>query len=357
MRKIHLPAALIALAVLTLAAILLLNGTGTLSQLQFPGLPPAPSEPPSHAQSQPPSQSPPPAGCGPLKIYILNVSQADAILVITPQNKTVLIDSGSGMKPNSSSNLAAFLQRNGITRIDDFILSHYHEDHIGGVEDVFGQAEVGTIYDNGNCGNYSSGVQKKLQAYEKLVHYVAVEGDMDIAVDSCLSQSTLVVAYDRPQGCWPSGKETSNENENSVMPRLVYGNTSFFFAADCESNCEAELVRQGTQLRSDFLKVGHHGSRSSTAYAHAAAPESAVISPLVDPILEPKNRGSRCLACRLVSDRRLHQWLLVVLDTPTTEQNIHIVLSSLSFANRRDGSPIDALHPRGGTLSRAVTVG
>lgn len=209
-----------------------------------------------------PSQPIPP-GCGLLKIYIINVSQADSILIITPRNKTILIDAGSAMRPNSSSNAIAFLQRMGVSRIDVLIATHYHEDHIGGMKQVFDNFEVGTVYDNGNCGGYSSAVQETFQQYEKQYTHVIVSKDMDLNVDSCLSEAKLIAPYARPEGCWPANEE----NDNSVLLHLVYGNTSALFSGDCEGACEQALLSRGNSIRSDFLKVGHHGSATSSGPA------------------------------------------------------------------------------------------
>lgn len=202
--------------------------------------------------------------CGELQIRILNVSQADAILIITPGNKTIMIDSGSGMKKNSASYVLAYLRRSGIKRIDYLIATHYHEDHIGGMEDLFKYFDIGSVYDNGNCGNYSSAVQLSFEGFALSRNFTHVKTDIDLPADPCLDAARMIVAYDRPQGCWPSSKQTSNENDNSILLRIAYRNASFLFAGDCEADCEAELVRQGTMIQSDFLKVGHHGSATSS---------------------------------------------------------------------------------------------
>ncbi len=228
----------------------------------------------------------PASGCGMLRAFVINVSQADAILIITPGNKTLLIDAGSGMKPNSASNAVAFLKRMGVKRIDYLIASHYHEDHIGGMDDVFSNFDVGSVYDNGNCGNYSSGVQREFQRLASSHEFIHVTQDMDIALDACLSQARLIVAYDRPQGCWPSGSDSSDENDNSVMLRIAYGNTSMLFSGDCETGCEQQLVAQGTELHSDFLKVDHHGSGTSST-----APFLAAASPRFFAISTDRNRS------------------------------------------------------------------
>jgi competence protein ComEC len=212
-----------------------------------------------------------PPGCGMLSVHVLNVSQADAIVIVTPSNKTILIDSGSGMKKDSAARVVESLHSMGIAKIDYVIATHYHEDHIGGMEDVESGFGIGTLYHNGNCGGYNSAGAQKLVEYAQSHDATIVTSDMDLPEDPCLAQARLIVAYDRPAGCWPSGTESSDENDNSILLRLAYGNTSFLFAGDCEAGCEAELLRQGTFLRSDVLKAGHHGSGTSSTDAFLAA--------------------------------------------------------------------------------------
>ncbi|MDD5096748.1 MAG: MBL fold metallo-hydrolase [Candidatus ainarchaeum sp.] len=225
-----------------------------------------------------PAENPPqlPEGCGLLKIYIINVSQADSILIMTPQNKTILIDAGSKMKPNSSTNAIAFLHQMNISRIDYLIATHYHEDHIGGMPAIFNAFEVGTVYDNGNCGNYSSGVQRDFQLYASSHEFIHVSQDTSLQIDSCLSESTLIAPYAPPGNCFNSNRDTSNENDNSVLLHITYGNTSFLFTGDCEKNCEEELIQKGENLHSDFLKVGHHGSATSSSPQFLSAASASI---------------------------------------------------------------------------------
>lgn len=221
------------------------------------------------AENLPPAEIP--EGCGLLKIYVINVSQADSILIITPQNKTILIDAGSKMKPNSATNAISFLHRMNITRIDHLIASHYHEDHIGGMESVFSNFEIGRVYDNGNCGNYSSGVQRDFQIYASRYEFIHISQDTNLQIDSCLSESKLIAPYASPGRCFSARSDASNENDNSILLRIVYGNTSFLFMGDCEEKCEQELLQKEENIHSSFLKVGHHGSATSSSQEFLSA--------------------------------------------------------------------------------------
>ncbi|PIO06603.1 hypothetical protein COT29_00240 [Candidatus Micrarchaeota archaeon CG08_land_8_20_14_0_20_59_11] len=187
--------------------------------------------------------------CGTLNVRILNVGQADAIFIRTPGGKTILIDAG-----DSKRELSALI---GNAKIDYFIATHFHQDHIGGYEAL--PSGVGAIYDNGNCGGNAANVAKNFLAFAKAENHVVVTQDMPLKIDDCID-AKLIVAYDRPQGCWKN-----DENQNSILLRLTYGRQSFLFAADCGTECENTLIQQRTQLSANMLKVGHHGSATSSS--------------------------------------------------------------------------------------------
>ncbi|MEM4719940.1 MAG: MBL fold metallo-hydrolase [Candidatus Bilamarchaeaceae archaeon] len=203
----------------------------------------------------------PQENCGNLSIYIINVSQADSILIITPQNKTILIDSGSSITKNSSKAVVEFLKARGVKTVDIFIATHYHEDHIGGVPLIFKNFEVKQAYDNGNCGNYSSESQRKYVEYTKLINRKIVSKNEQLNIDNCIN-SSIIVPY-ATMGCQPSHKDTKLENENSIVVYIKYKNTSFLLAGDCEQKCETELVKR-YNISANLLKINHHGSDTSS---------------------------------------------------------------------------------------------
>jgi beta-lactamase superfamily II metal-dependent hydrolase len=198
-------------------------------------------------------------GCGNLEVHVLNVSEADAIFIRTPGNKTILIDAGSAMKKDSASAVVSFLDNQGIANLDYVIATHFHEDHIGGMRYIIPTREIGTLYTNGNCAGSKTKTTERFLNFSKSTSFKTVNADMDLPSDGCMDEAKLIVAYDRAEGCF------KNENDNSILLRLSYGNTSFLFSGDCEGHCEDELIRQNTKLETDYLKVGHHGSSTSSS--------------------------------------------------------------------------------------------
>lgn len=216
--------------------------------------------------------------CGNLAVYVLNVSQADSIFIITPANKTILIDAGSKSTKNSAEQVVAFLKQNNISKIDHVIATHCHEDHIGGMELIFANFEVENVYENGNCGSYDSKTAKRFWAYRSIENFITVKQDMQLDLDNCLSEAMAIVAYDNKNGSWPGHEE----NDNSILLRLVYANTTFLFTGDCEKECEEALLAQNTNLKADFLKIGHHGSATSSTEPFLDAVDATYFAISVD---------------------------------------------------------------------------
>ncbi len=212
-----------------------------------------------------PNPTVPAPTCGLLHVFVLNVSQADAIVIFTPKNKTILIDTGSGSYKDSADHLISFLKARGITRVDSLILTHNHEDHIGGVEMVvgaLGAGGIGTIYRTQGCDNLSSKSERYIGSFSKLHGSETVSAGRepsirDISIDDCLRVTRLMNA-----GCIGDG-----ENDNSIVTRIGYGKTTFLFTGDCSTACEKALMQSGENLSADFLKIAHHGSASSSSGA------------------------------------------------------------------------------------------
>lgn len=197
-------------------------------------------------------------------VHFIDVGQADAALVLC-DGKAMLIDGGN----KADSNLIyTYLSKHGITHLDYVIGTHAHEDHIGGIPGALQIATVGTVYCPAT--SYNS------QAFKNFVNAVTNRGS-SITVPTKGTTFNLGSAT-----CTILAVNTNKKdpNNSSIVMRIVYGETSFLFTGDAEREVEQALLNSGAPLKSDVLKVGHHGSETSTSYQFLweIMPQYAVIS-------------------------------------------------------------------------------
>ena len=217
---------------------------------------PEPTQPP-----QQPTQPQQPSGSS-FTVHFIDVGQADAILVLC-DDEAMLIDGGNA---NDSSLMYTYLSKLGITELDYVIGTHAHEDHIGGIPGALNYATV----DKALCPvtSYST------KAFNNFVKSVQKHG-VSLTVPSVGDQFNLGSA-----SCQILGVNSAEDtNESSIVMKVVYGNTSFMFTGDAEREAENTILNRGYNLKSDVLKVGHHGSASSTSYhwLREVDPDYAVI--------------------------------------------------------------------------------
>ena len=199
---------------------------------------------------------------GKIKVYFIDVGQADSILVID-QEKTMLIDAGTN---EAGSKVVDFLKKQNITQIDYLIGTHPHEDHIGGLDDVIKNFEIGQIY--------MPKVQTNTKTFEDVLDAVSKKG---LTIHAPQEGETFTLAN---ANCTVMSKESNKSEENlnlaSIVIRMSYGEQSFLFMGDSEKENE----EQRTWLQTDILKVGHHGSNTSTSedFLKQVKPEIAIIS-------------------------------------------------------------------------------
>lgn len=200
---------------------------------------------------------------GSFEVHFIDVGQADAALVLC-DGQAMLIDGGNA---EDSSLMYTHLKNRGITRLDYVIGTHAHEDHIGGIAGALNYASVVKAY----CPvtSYSS------RAFDNFMKAVRNHG-VSVAVPTVGERFSLGSASCQIIGV----NSTDDTNNSSIVLRITYGNTSFLFTGDAEREAEEIILNSGYDLRSDVLKVGHHGSSSSTGYLwlRQVAPSYAVIS-------------------------------------------------------------------------------
>lgn len=201
---------------------------------------------------------------GTLTVTWLDVGQGDAA-VIQCGGQSMLIDGG---KPEKSSYIYAWLQQHGLSYLDVIVATHVDADHIGGLSGALNYASVGTAYCPETTGT--------TETFQSFVKYLAQQGKQ-ITVPTAGETFALGGAQVQILGPLHSAEDS---NDNSIVLKVNFGATSFLFTGDAERAEEQDLLNAGVNLQSTVLKVGHHGSDTSTSYPflRAVAPQYAVIS-------------------------------------------------------------------------------
>lgn len=197
------------------------------------------------------------------QVHFIDVGQADAALILC-DSKAMLIDGGNA---EDSNLMYTYLKKQGVTHLDYVIGTHAHEDHIGGIAGALNYATVEKVYcpvtdyDTKAFQNFKKAAQK--HGCELTIPKVGEDFSLGNANCEILAVNT-----------------EEDTNNTSIVLRITYGEVSFLFTGDAEREVEQALLTADAPLQSTVLKVGHHGSETSTSYAflREVAPTYAVIS-------------------------------------------------------------------------------
>jgi competence protein ComEC len=228
---------------------------------------------------------PPRAIDGRLRVTVLDVGQADAIVIQTPRGHALMVDAGGrlergGMPGNDSvaervgeRTVVPFLLRNGIHEVDALILSHPHGDHAGGVAPVLRRLRVAQFDDGGQRYAGHAYQDALATARGKDVPIVYPRAGMEWRTDD-----GVALRFIGPSLPFIEGGNAINSN--SVAFVLQYGTFRMLFTGDAGSESEERFLQEGVDLHADVLKVGHHGSAygSSPGFIAAVAPRYAIVS-------------------------------------------------------------------------------
>lgn len=200
-----------------------------------------------------------------VSIYFLDVGQGDSSIIITPDDKVVMIDSGSG-----ESLILNYLQNLGISHIDLLIASHAHADHISGMDKIIAKYKPKAFIGPG-IPHTTATYQRMITAIDKynINYYEGISRKINLG---SLSLTILPPAIPLIKG--------SELNNNSVLVRLDYKDFSCLFTGDIEKEREGQLLTESrSNLNVDILKVAHHGSSSSSSplFIKSVGPKIAVI--------------------------------------------------------------------------------
>ncbi len=212
-----------------------------------------------------------------LSVTFIDVGQGDSIFIRTPNGRTLLIDGGgtpswkeSDYDPGAAV-VVPFLKKNGVSKLDCVVATHADGDHIGGLPAVLRAIPVGIVYENGFEGDSPEYRNLHLAINSKRIASSVLRQGMTLNLDPSVTFYVLSP---------PKDYYFEDSNNNAIVIRMVYGEVSFLFTGDIEFEGEYSLIKKyGDGLQSMILKVGHHGSATSTSDEFLAwvSPEVAVI--------------------------------------------------------------------------------
>ncbi len=200
-----------------------------------------------------------------LEVCFIDCGQGDAILIKTPAGEYMLVDGG---KSEEGDNINEFLRSQGVKQLAVVVGTHPHSDHIGGLAKIINDFPVEKVY--------LPRVTHNTTAFEALLK--AIKGKNLKISTACKG---VEIPLEGMQACFvaPVGEGYDDLNNYSAVIRIDYGDVSFVLTGDAEEFSEKEMLLSGENLKADVLKVGHHGSSSSTcpAFLKVVSPQYAII--------------------------------------------------------------------------------
>ena len=200
---------------------------------------------------------------GNLIVHYIDVGQGDATFIELPNKETMLIDTGEKSEGKKVTN---YINELGYNKIDYVIGTHPHSDHIGSLEEVINTFDIGDIYMPKVVSN--SNVYKDLLMTIKNKDKIVKKALKDVSI---IEEEEHNISF-----LSPTKEEYSNLNNYSAVLKIVYQDTCFLFMGDAETEVEKEL----DSINCDVLKVGHHGSYTSSSldFVKSTSPKYAIIS-------------------------------------------------------------------------------
>ncbi|BBI34626.1 MBL fold metallo-hydrolase [Cohnella abietis] len=207
-----------------------------------------------------------PPAKGKLSVYFLNVGQGDATYIKTAAGDDILIDAG---KKEAGEIVVNYLKQLGVDDIEVMISTHPDADHVGGLDTVLKNFKVKAVY--------APKVSHTTDTFKNFLVAVKKQG---LTIKEAKAGVALPLKGVTAKFVGPVKTYGDDLNDWSAVLHLTHGSNTFLFTGDAEKKSEADMLADNQTLKADVLKVGHHGSVSSTnaAFLKAVAPKYAIIS-------------------------------------------------------------------------------
>ncbi|MDL5012651.1 MBL fold metallo-hydrolase [Clostridioides difficile] len=201
-----------------------------------------------------------------LSIHIIDVGQGDSILVQTPTNKNILIDGGD---EDSENIIISYLRQKRIKTIDIIIATHPDSDHIGSLDNVIKKFNVNSIYMPEQSTDSES--------YQNLINSCT---DKNLSIQHLYKNDVLNIDNNINIYVLSPSYIQEESNLNSIVFKLTFNDNSFLFMGDAEEENEKEILHSFKLNNINFIKIGHHGSNSSSSleFIKKISPDIAAIS-------------------------------------------------------------------------------
>ncbi len=209
-----------------------------------------------------------------LEIHFLDVGQGDSCFIITPNHKTILID-GGGSTSNTfdvgKDTLIPYLLDKGYTKLDYILISHFDQDHVGGILPILEEFKVGQVF-----------ITKQEEKSENYETFLEIVKEKNLKVREVKVGDKITIGEVTFHILWPMEKQIEENilNNNAMVMKLQYKSFSMLFTGDIEEVAEKKILdtykNHLDMLKATVLKVAHHGSKSSSTEEFLKAVNSKV---------------------------------------------------------------------------------
>ncbi len=202
-----------------------------------------------------------------MSVHFIDVGQGDSTLIISPKGDAMLIDAGNN---GVGDDVIAYMKKQGIEKLEVLIGTHPDADHIGGLDTVIYEYDVESFY-----------MPRKSHTTKTFKDVLLAAKEKGLKIKEAKIGETFMIGEEVKCEILNPVKEYGNDNNLwSAVVRIEYGKRSFLFMGDAEVENESDILEYGEYVDSDVIKLGHHGSSTSSSkrFIEAVSPDAAVVS-------------------------------------------------------------------------------